>query len=308
MMSIKLPDEFGITVESTVDTSLNHIQKMLAANKEDEISLDFSDTQLLYPSSLVILTIIGNYLMAIKNCKIKQNRPKDPKANNFLTESGFCEIVGIPQKVDKSVRPHNGTRIYRLKQFEYSVEDFEIEKLIDVINKELALSGHIRTNIHETLAELILNVYQHSNSSAGCYVMGQGYADTHQIRFCIGDAGIGIKNHLGNRYKELLSKNSAFAIEMALIEGITGTMYNENSGMGLAYLKRFVNLVGGSFAILSGDGLYIEKTDSRGSKSIKKELEFEVPGTFVDVTIKSEPGLKVFSKSESIPPEYRLIK
>ncbi|MDP3730774.1 MAG: hypothetical protein Q8R14_04550 [Candidatus Omnitrophota bacterium] len=95
---------------------------------------------------------------------------------------------------------------------------------------------------------------------------------------------------------------------MALIEGITGTLNNQNSGMGLAYLKRFVAIVGGCFSIISGNGMYIEKIDSTGSSCIKKELNFEVPGTIVDVTINSQPGLKVFSKSELIPPEYRLIK
>ena len=306
-MNIELLGKFGISADADIDYVLNSIQKMLGAGRGDELFFDFSKVRFLYPSGIVYLVSLGNYLIATKRCTVKQNRPIDIKVNNFLVDSGFCNIVGIKPIVDKTMPPTNGTRIYKIKQFKY-VDDFEIEKLIDVIEKELKLSGQIRMRIHETLAELILNVYQHSGSSTGCYVMGQGYADTHQIRFCISDSGVGIKKHLGNKYKELLSKNSIFAIEMALMEGITGTLNNQNSGMGLAYLKRFVALVGGSFSILSGNGMYIEKIDSKGSSYIKKELNFEVPGTIVDVTINSQPGLKVFSKSELIPPEYRLIK
>lgn len=306
-MNIELLGKFGIGIDANIDNALNGMQKMLKAKEDDEIFFDFSKAEFLYPSGIVCMVTLGNYLIATKKCVVKQNRPKNSKVNNYLVDSGFCNIVGIKPILDKTMPPVNGTRIYKIKQFNY-VNDFEIEKLIDVIEKELELSGQIRARVHETLAELILNVYQHSASSTGCYVMGQGYADTHQIRFCIGDSGIGIKKHLGNRYRDLLSKNSVFAIEMAVIEGVTGTLNNQNSGMGLAYLKNFVGLVGGSFTILSGNGMYIEKIDSSGSSCIKKELEFEVPGTFVDVTINSKPGWKVFSKSEPIPPEYRLIK
>ncbi len=307
-MKIELLGKFGIGVDANIDNALNGFQKMLEAKEGDEIFFDFSNAEFLYPSGIVCLITLGKYLMTARKCLIKQNRPKDAKVNNFFVDSGFCNIAGIMPVRDKSVVPINGTRIYKIKQFEY-MDDFEIEKLIDVIEKELKLSGQIRTKVHETLAELILNVYQHSGSSIGCYAMGQGYADTHQIRFCIGDSGVGIKKHLGSKYKELLSKNSVFAIEMALIEGITGTLNNQNSGMGLAYLKKdVVSLVGGSFTILSGNGMYIEKIDSNDSSCIRRELKFEVPGTFVDVTINSQPGWKIFSKSELIPPEYRLIK
>ena len=65
---------------------------------------------------------------------------------------------------------------------------------------------------------------------------------------------------------------------------------------------------GESFTMVSGNGLYAEKIDAKKSDYIKKELNFEVPGTFVDVRINSQPGWKVFSKLEPIPPEYRLIK
>ena len=212
---------------------------MLTARNGDTIYIDFSDVEFLYPSGLNTLAVVGQYLMWKKNCKITQTYPKEVQVKNFLVESGFCELVGLNAKTDPNIPPHDGSYIYKIKTFAWP-DDFEIEKLIDVIEKELRLSDRVRTDMHENLAELILNVLEHSNSPTHCYVMGQGYGRTHRIRFCIGDAGIGIKNHLAKIHKELLSQDSTIAIEKALQEGITGNP-SSNSGVGLSNLKKFVD-------------------------------------------------------------------
>lgn len=307
MITIRLLGRFGLGLHADTDNVLECTQQILKVRENEQIFFDFSDVQFLYPSGIAILITLGNYMMLKKNCKITQNYPKNPEVKNFLSESGFAKMVGVTTPLDITIPPHNGSYIYNVKQFFY-VDDFEIEKLLDVVEKELALSSQVRRHVHENLAELILNAYQHSKSGVGCYVMGQGYETSHRIRFCIGDAGIGIREHLGNRYKELLEKNSVFAIESALIEGVTGTFANQNSGVGLSNFKKFVNFCEGTFTILSGNGMYVEQIDSEKPNIVKRELDFEIPGTFVDVAINSWPGKKIFFKSEPIPTEYKLIK
>jgi len=305
-MEVKLTGRFGLGFNANFEIVLECAKTMLTAKEEEEVFLDFSDVKFLYPSGINVLVAIGRYLQYQRKCSISQNFPKDKEVCNFLDESGFSKEVGVSVPMDSNIPAHNVEYIYKMRQFTW-LNNFEVEKLLDVIEKELQMSPAVRRDVHESLTELILNVKQHSNSPFDCYIIGQGYPTTHRIRFCIADGGIGIKKHLGRKYEDLLNKNSTEAIEKALIEGITGTVGNENSGLGLTYFKDFVIFCGGSFTILSGDGLYYEETDI--FKQPKKySLNFEFPGTLIDFTINSKPNIKLFRKTEEVPKEYRLIK
>lgn len=291
---------------------LDCLKEMLSIESGGEICLDFSEVEFIYPNALAILASLGFYLHSSLKCKVRQINPLRPEVNNFLKDSGFSEIVGLKLECNQSVPQHNGTYIFKMKFFEF-LDDYEIEKIIDIIEKELSLSRDIRSYIHENLAELILNVQQHSKSPFGCLAIAQGYPQTHRIRFCICDAGIGIKNHLGKKYTDLINKNSVYAIKKALEQGVTGTTGNQNSGVGLPNFKEFIDFIGGEFIILSGNGYYEENVKYDNSKNpdrkiSKRELDFEFPGTLVSATIKSEQGWAVISPTEQIPDNYKVIR
>lgn len=307
MKIVKLTGRFGLGLHADNDNVLECVKEMLRTNENEEIFIDFSKADFLYPSGINILLIIGKHLQKTKRCKIRQNFPENSEVKNFLVESGFSEVVKIDVPIDTSIPPHNGNYIYKIRQFSWP-DDYHVEKLIDVIEKELALSEKVRLDAHENLTELILNVQQHSNSPINCFIIGQGYPNTYRVRFCIGDAGIGIKKHLGLKYNELLTKDASESIEKALIEGVTGALGNQNSGVGLSYFRKFVHACGGSFTILSNDGLYSEEASLLRPLITKKPLDFEFPGTLIDFTISSKPGWKLFRGDEKIPKEYRLIK
>lgn len=74
-----------------------------------------------------------------------------------------------------------------------------------------------------------------------------------------------------------------------------------------------VHLCGGSFLILSGDGIYEEKIDYKNGdipdiEKKKIQLDFYFQGTFVDIILNSKPGMKIFSKNEKIPDDFTLIR
>ncbi|MCK5161465.1 MAG: sensor histidine kinase [Candidatus Aureabacteria bacterium] len=254
---------------------------------------------------------MGKYLMAVRESKISHIYPKDKEVSNFLSECGFCEFVGVKSYLNGKAPQHNGTYIYKIRRFDFP-DDYEIEQLINIIEKELKLSSNVCNHIHESLAELILNVQQHSGSKTGCFVLGQGYQKTHRVRVCISDLGIGIKNHLARKFNDLIQLDSTFAIKRALVRGVTGTLGRENSGVGLSEFREFINFVGGEFIIISGNGFYEEIITYSGAKSkvVKniERLDFKFPGTFIDATINSKPGSKIFFKSEPIPEDYKLIR
>jgi len=307
MKTVKLSGRFGLGLHADSNNVLECAKEMLNINENEGIFIDFSKADFLYPSGINILLIIGKHLQITKRCKIRQNFPENPEVKNFLVESGFSEEAKVKIPVDKSIPPHNGKYIYKIRQFGWP-DDYHVEELIKVIEEELALSDKVRLDAHENLTELILNVQQHSRSPIHCFIIGQGYTKTNRVRFCIGDAGISIKNHLGAKYSELLNKDAVESIEKALIEGITGAPGNQNSGVGLSYFRKFVHTCGGSFTILSNNGLYSEEAGILKPSIKKRTLDFEFPGTLIDFTISSSPGWKLFRGDEKIPKEFRLIK
>lgn len=283
---------------------------MLNLPPKTKLFLDFSDVEFFYPAGINILTLIGYYLMSKKSFKIRQNLPTKKEVNDFLSISGFKHFVGL--KNNKDVKKTNSpNETYKIRRFDW-VNDNEIDNLIKMIETELKMSLNVKSRIFENIAELIMNVVQHSSSPFDCFVIGQAYPRSHNIRYCIGDAGIGIKNHLSNNYPDLAKKNSCEAIKLSLQDGVTGNKSGENIGAGLYDLTNLVKLCGGSFIILSGDGFYEEivKYDNNKMKTEinEKKLNFIFQGTFIDIRLESKPNLKVFQKGEKIPKKYRLIR
>lgn len=265
------------------------------------IIIDFSNVDFLYPSGLNTIVCTGINLLD-KNRFIKQIDPKNREVSDFLDYSGFRDIVGIGMRNSKIQQPDT---TYKIHSFD-TVDDNEISKLVDVIEKELNMSLSVKNRIHENIAELIMNTVHHSESKSICYVIGQAYPTSNHIRYCIADAGIGIKEHLSRNNQDISQKPTSEVIELATEYGVTGNP-KENSGIGLNDLKELVYACGGSFRILSEDGFYEEEIESDGKrKTNMKMLDFNIHGTFIDVLLNNNPEYKIYLKDE-IPNEFNLL-
>lgn len=312
---IKFKGRIGFGINGNTQELLKCLKEICTYGYSGRIILDFSEVDFFYPSSLNIIVVAGWYFLKNHRCQIEQIEPVSPDANNFLKHSGFCDAVKLStfkiKEGQKQIFDEQTT--YKIKNLNRP-EGSETQKLLDIIETQLKISLTIRTHIDDNLLELLENVRQHSKSNIGAYIIGQAYPQSHRIRYCIGDAGIGIKKHLSTNYPGLLKKNSCEAIKLALQEGITGTKGSQNTGQGLFLLRELVKLVGGYYAILSDDGLYeeyIEYGDDPKKPIIKENsipLDFNFHGTFIDIVLNAPADCKLFSGKDKIPEEFRLIR
>lgn len=312
---IKFKGRIGFGINGNTQELLSCLKQMCTFGYSGRIILDFSEVVFFYPSSLNIIVVAGLYFIKNHRCIIEQKEPVSPDANNFLKHSGFCDAVNL-----SAFKIKDGQKQIFDEQTTYKIRNLirpdgsETQKLLDIIETQLKMTLTIRTQIDDNLLELLENVRQHSKSNIGAYIIGQAYPQSHRIRYCIGDAGIGIREHLSYNYPDLLKKNSCEAIKLALQDGVTGTKGLQNAGQGLFLLRELVKLVGGYYAILSGDGLYeeyIEYKDDPKKPIIKENsipLDFTFHGTFIDIILNAPAECKLFSEKDKIPDEFRLIR
>lgn len=105
------------------------------------------------------------------------------------------------------------------------------------------------------LAELINNVYDHSQSPIDAYVFCQYYEDRNLIRLAVSDLGIGIPAAV-NTFMQREARDELSNIESvrwAIRENMTTRSIPQNRGKGLDVVNSFAKANSSSWAIYSND-------------------------------------------------------
>lgn len=129
------------------------------------------------------------------------------------------------------------------------------------------------------ITELLTNANDHAMSADfGFWVCGLYNHSDHNIRICVADSGIGIKQSLVNADKLSRNISDSDAIVKALEEGMTSRT-GKTGGLGLKHISSYVKSHGGSMTILSGTGkVYL----ARKTKRVKRNHQ-KYQGTIVSV-------------------------
>lgn len=130
----------------------------------------------------------------------------------------------------------------------------------------------------------------------GVFVCGQFYPLDQRLDLTIADAGIGIRT----KARQYLGRNisSIEAIRWALKEGHTSKTGSQPGGVGLKFLKDFIELNKGKIHIVSRLGFYAY---SEGKESYAK-LTADFPGTAVNLEINTG-DTQAYRLSREISPE-----
>ena len=124
-----------------------------------------------------------------------------------------------------------------------------------------------------TTLELFNNAVQHGRSYAGVFVCGQYYPNANKMRFALCDLGAGIRNNVSGFL--MTAMDGIEAIEWAVKRG-NSTRINRPGGMGLHFLKNFIEDNRGSMHIVSGDSVV-----SYGESEAKLKTKRIFQGTYV---------------------------
>jgi len=214
---------------------------------EDTIIFDLSKAEFITPFGLVLLAGTISECMA-QNKKAKYRRPDKSQARKFLSGIGFNQFFKIVANGGQTIASPN-VQLKRLKQIDYLLTD----RILQVFGYSLSMTEGVEGSLKLALNELMTNVFDHSESSRGCYVCAQSYNRSKKIRLCIADFGMGILAALKRVPKYEHLRNDYEAIKLSVQEGITSRIGKE-AGYGLTHIQRFIKVNQGKMYILSGNG------------------------------------------------------
>lgn len=231
--------------------------------------------------------VLGGLLDRLKPVNEISITSNDKRIVTILQKNGFLAGFG-----HNAIYDQNNTTIQYLK-----LKANENRFFSSYVNNELltksgfpTMTESLKRKISESIYEIFVNAQMHSNSEY-IYTCGQFYPKKHKIEFTIVDMGQGFKANINNRFDRNLS--SIQAIRWATENGRT-TKIDAPGGIGLAILKEFITMNGGTFQIISYDGFY-----QIGKNEQELELKYAFPGTIVNMEFRTDDTCSYSLTSEA---------
>lgn len=246
--------------------------------------LDQYEVVVLNAEKVVWMSPCGTILLAdfamrrlIKSKRVQLRLPSHNETAKYIENSGLLKITrstNINDAIDA-----NNIQLRLLKKMEpmvpESLSEFIATQANDVNDDEKYL-------LRMWITELLTNANDHAKSDFGFWVCGRYNPIDHNIRICVADSGIGIKQSLVDADKLPKNIDDGKAIEKALEEGMTSRM-GRTGGLGLKHISSYIKSHGGSLTIMSGAArVYL----ARKTKRIKKHERYQ--GTIVNVMFNTQ--------------------
>jgi anti-sigma regulatory factor (Ser/Thr protein kinase) len=166
-------------------------------------------------------------------------------------------------------------------------DSYLIEQFVDAFAPLLIGLPNLYEELESALAELMDNVFAHSESPEGGFLVGKHYTDRHVLRFAVCDLGISIPRHLRRMEPEYINLPDDQVMSEAFVLGVSGNK-STRFGSGLPTVSDVTMRLGGLLRAYSGKAIYCVKSET--VESISPEKRF--PGTLMSIewpTVRVEP-------------------
>lgn len=265
------------TVKSQKE-GFDHLAELAADTSEtfnSVVELDFSrcgffDANMAAPLAAVLTQLSVERFNRIEIVNIPQGIRNILCKNRFLVQYGYDPIVDVNQTALPFIR-------LQLK---------DENRFADYLTRHLNGKGIPRMTkamgkmFRQSVFEVFQNVVIHSRSELGVFICGQFYPQLQRLDLTIADAGVGIRTNV-RRFLRNNKLTSVAALKWALQAGNTTKTGTQPGGVGLKFLKDFIELNGGKIQIASRYGYY---EYNRGAESFSK-LTADFTGTAVNLEI-----------------------
>ncbi len=265
-----------MTYQSIYPKSIQQLPKIkdeLQNSKEDYavIKLKF-----IRPYCVAYLDQTIRYIRKEKDIRLM---PWQSKVHQYLDQCGFEFLLGNCSHAKK----YDDEIIIPLIRFSKS-DNIEV-KVVNWLDKDVfrfipVNDNKLKKKIIENLWEIVDNGITHGMSEFGVSACGQFYPKREYFEVAFYDAGIGMARKI-KQYGAVKETEPDFeCIKWALQKG-TSTLNVPAAGMGLFYLRNFVNVNKGTIQFISGEGfLDIPESFNDGA-----ELNNKIEGTLVNIRI-----------------------
>lgn len=244
-------------------------EKLNASRLEVDLSqCGFFDANMAAPLASVLARVADRF-NAVEIVKVPFGIEQILRKNRFLASYGY-EVV---DDVNSTTLPYRRIQLSDEGRFE------------DYLNRHLKAKGIPRMSeglgkrFKQSIFEVFQNAVVHSSSRLGVFVCGQFYPHLQRLDLTIADAGVGIRTNVRRYLRERIS--SVDAIRWALEEGNTTKTGSQPGGVGLKFLKEFIELNKGKIQIASRLGFY----EFREDKETFHKMTADFPDTAVNIEV-----------------------
>ena len=256
----------------------DHLAELAAETDEvynSVVELDFSrcgffDANMAAPLAAVLTLLSVERFNRVELVNIRDAIKNILCKNGFLVSYGYDPVVDANQTalpfIRLQLKDENSFAVYLDKH----LNGKGIPRMTKAMGKMF----------RQSVFEVFQNVVIHSGSELGVFICGQFYPHLQRLDLTIADAGIGIRTNV-RRYLQNNRLSSVAALKWALQEGNTTKTGTQPGGVGLKFLKDFIELNKGKIQIASRYGYY---EYNNGAESFTK-LTADLAGTAVNLEI-----------------------
>ena len=256
------------------------------------ITVDLYDLDFIGPSFPTILLAMMGHLAEDCGARVLLIPPKSRAISAYLDRIDFFayarSIADFDTQFLSDINQYrSGKRSLTILEINRVSEESNTKSIIN----NILICGHdmMAANLHykhskidtflKIVAELCLNITDHSESWGVVLIQYLSYLENPVARISVVDKGIGIKASLVKKDAEYRSKNDCECIKAVLQGGMTR---KEGRSLGLYAIRRFVNEWNGTMRVRSGTGkLSVSQTNiEKGTSGL-----IFFPGTHVDVDL-----------------------
>lgn len=276
------------------DLSIQCFENMLKQLNPNSpmFTVDLRKIRFIDPFGLVSLLLLAKWLNTITP-DLFYVIPENLNVNTYLERMKFWEqienyafIYPLPNIVKKRSTSSNSDVLLELVPIKDeddvgSAVGLIMDKMKNLISKNLQISSEITTKFCICLAEVCQNIPQHSHDWGYAAAQTYFYKGQPFIKMAVGDLGIGIRTSLwGNN--DLDWRQDRKAIVSALELGVS--RYSDlGRGLGLSQVKKYVDQFKGRMQIRSGQArLYFNQQKMFSFKTPffpGTQISIDLPGT-----------------------------
>lgn len=260
----------------------------------DALCLDLTATDFIEPWALALYTAYCLSVRKEKSIPILATLDTRNPCNRYVEQMGLPHVLETGKSMPDWDTSIQNTGLHVIWDHQ------DVTRFIKSLsNLRLTNQSEVSDALEYCMAEITRNVVQHSWSQVGGVAIAQYFPDRRAIQISVADCGKGVKNALWAMYPEV--KNDKEALKLAVLPHVSGAFHREaysapdNAGLGLFFTKEICWRSGGSFWLVSGNGLMgIQKNDATPGQRVERDI---IPwqGTSVTLDI-PESGVSNFSQ------------
>jgi hypothetical protein len=231
--------------------SVGQLHSSLVAGESESGVLDLRRAVWVEPIGLVMLAALAEGQARLDRT-LRLIAPAEPSIARYLARMRLGQVLeelGHEHELPQVRSWDTGSELAELRRFE-GVE--EPDRLGLVLFDKTAADRDVATALHQSVAEVGVNVPEHSERSGG-YLAAQSTSGGSVVQFAIGDSGRGI----AASFTDLPGLSDADGLDLALRQG-RSRIPEPGRGRGLRKTQALVHGMGGSMHMISGNAFRTE--------------------------------------------------